>query len=40
MVGVLVHFPGAGWNLSSLGVAYVPGVALTAVAGALGGQRR
>jgi hypothetical protein len=40
VVGVFVHFPGAGWNLSSLGVSYVPGVTLAAVLGALGGQRR
>jgi len=40
VAGVLMHFPSAGWNLSSLGVAYAPGVVLTAVVGALGGQRR
>jgi hypothetical protein len=40
VVGVVVHFPGAGWNLSSLGVSYVPGVTLSAVLGALGGRRR
>jgi hypothetical protein len=40
VAGVLVHFPGAGWNLGSLGVSYVPAVTLAAVLGALGGRRR
>ena len=40
VVAVLVHFPGAGWNLGSFGVAYLPGVTLAAVLGALGGRRR
>lgn len=40
VVAVMVRFPGAGWNLGSFGVAFLPGVVLTAVAGALGGRRR
>lgn len=39
VVAVLVHFPGAGWNLGSFGVAYLPGVTLAALLGALGGRR-
>ena len=39
VIGVAVHFPGAGWNLSSFGVAYLPGVTFAAMLGALGGRR-
>jgi hypothetical protein len=39
VAAVLVHFPGAGWNLASFGVAFLPGVTLAAVLGALGGRR-
>lgn len=39
VVAVLTHFPGAGWNLGSFGVSYLPGVTLAAVLGALGGRR-
>ena len=39
VLAVLLHFPGAGWNLGSFGVAFLPGVTLAAVLGALGGRR-
>jgi hypothetical protein len=39
VLAVLIHFPGAGWNLGSFGVAFLPGVTLAAVAGAVGGRR-
>ncbi|HQR18137.1 MAG TPA: hypothetical protein PK948_07190 [Gemmatimonadales bacterium] len=39
VVAVLTHFPGAGWNLGSFGVSFLPGVTLAAVLGALGGRR-
>ncbi len=39
VLAVLLHFPGAGWNLGSFGVAFLPGVTLAAVVGALGGRR-
>jgi hypothetical protein len=39
VLSVLVHFPGAGWNLGSFGVAFLPGVTLAAVVGTLGGRR-
>lgn len=39
VVAVLLHFPGAGWNLGSVGVAFLPGVTVAAVVGALGGRR-
>jgi len=39
VLAVLVHFPGAGWNLGTFGVAFLPGVTLTAVLGAVSGRR-
>lgn len=39
VVAVLVHFPGAGWKLGTVGVAYLPGLTLAALLGALGGRR-
>jgi hypothetical protein len=39
VLAVLVHFPGAGWNLGTFGVACLPGVTLTAVLGAVTGRR-
>ena len=33
---VLVHFPGAGWNLSTFGVAFLPGLAVAALVSAMG----
>jgi len=39
VVAVVVHFPGAGWNLASFGVSFLPGVTLAAVLGAVGGRR-
>lgn len=39
VMAVLTHFPGAGWNLGSFGVSFLPGVTLAAVLGALGGRR-
>ena len=39
ILAVVLHFPGAGWNLGSFGVAFLPGVTLTAVVGAVGGRR-
>jgi len=39
VLAVLVHFPGAGWNLGTVGVAFLPGVTLTAVLGAVTGRR-
>jgi hypothetical protein len=39
VLAVLIHFPGSGWNLGSFGVAFLPGVTLAAVAGAVGGRR-
>jgi hypothetical protein len=39
VAAVLAHFPGAGWNLGTFGVSFLPGVTLAAVIGALGGRR-
>ncbi len=39
VVAVLVHFPGAGWNLGSFGVSFLPGVTLAAILGAATGPR-
>lgn len=39
VVAALVHFPGAGWNLATFGVSFLPGVTLAAVVGAATGRR-
>ena len=39
VVAVLFHFPGAGWGLGTLGVAFLPGVALATVISGLGAKR-
>lgn len=39
VLAVLLHFPGAGWNLGSFGVSFLPGVAGAAVLGAASGRR-
>ncbi len=39
VVAVLVHFPGAGWNLGTFGVAFVPGLALATLLTGLGTRR-
>jgi hypothetical protein len=39
VVAVLVHFPGAGWNLGTFGVAFLPGLALATVLSGLGAKR-
>ncbi len=36
---VLIGFPGAGWNLATFGVAFLPGLALATVFSALGHRR-
>ncbi len=37
---VLAGFPGAGWNLGTFGVAFLPGLALATVVSALGARRK
>jgi hypothetical protein len=39
VVAVLIGFPKAGWNLSTFGVAFLPGLALATALSALGGRR-
>jgi hypothetical protein len=39
VVAVLAHFPGAGWNLPTFGVAFLPGLALTTLLTGLGAKR-
>jgi hypothetical protein len=39
IVGVLIRFPGAGWNLATFGVAFLPGLALATVASAMRKRR-
>ncbi len=39
VVAVLVHFPGAGWNLGTFGIAFLPGLALATVLSGLGAKR-
>lgn len=40
IVAVLAGFPGAGWNLGTFGVAFLPGLALATVVSALGARRQ
>jgi hypothetical protein len=39
VVAVLVHFPGAGWNLGTFGVAFLPGLALATLVSGMGAKR-
>ncbi len=39
VVAVLIHFPGAGWDLGTFAVAFLPGVALAAFISGLGAKR-
>lgn len=39
VVAVLIGFPGAGWNLATFGVAFLPGLALATALSALGSRR-
>jgi hypothetical protein len=39
VIAVIIHFPGAGWNLPTVGVAYLPGLALATVFSVLGAKR-
>ncbi len=40
VVAVLAGFPGAGWNLGTFGVAFLPGLALATIVSALGARRK
>lgn len=40
VVAVLAGFPGAGWNLGTFGVAFLPGLTLATVVSALGARRQ
>jgi hypothetical protein len=39
VIAVIIHVPGAGWNLPTFGVAYLPGLALATVFSGLGVKR-
>ena len=39
LIAVLVHFPGAGWNLPTFGIAFLPGLALATLVSGLGARR-
>ncbi|MDZ4863366.1 MAG: hypothetical protein SGJ01_07955 [Gemmatimonadota bacterium] len=39
LIAVLVHFPGAGWNLPTFGIAFLPGLALATLVFGLGARR-
>lgn len=39
VLGVVLHVPGAGWSLGSFGVAWLPGVMVAAILGALRARR-
>jgi len=40
VVAVLSHFPGAGWNLGTFGVAFLPGLALATAVSVLSSRRK
>jgi hypothetical protein len=39
VVAVVIHFPGAAWNLPTFGVAFLPGLALATLLSGLGARR-
>jgi hypothetical protein len=39
IAAVVVHFPGAGWNLPTFGIAFLPGLALATLLSVLGARR-
>ncbi|MBA3316767.1 MAG: hypothetical protein H0T50_01580 [Gemmatimonadales bacterium] len=39
LAGILIGFPGAGWNVATFGVAFLPGLALATALSALGTRR-
>ncbi|MEO8634869.1 MAG: hypothetical protein ABI587_06290 [Gemmatimonadales bacterium] len=39
VIAVLIHFPGAGWNLPTFGIAFLPGLALATLITGLGARR-
>jgi hypothetical protein len=39
-VAVVIHVPGAGWNVGTFGVAFLPGLALATVVSVLGARRK
>lgn len=40
VVAVMLHLPGAGWNVGTFGVAFLPGLALATVVSVLGARRK
>jgi hypothetical protein len=40
VLGVLLHFPGAGWNVGTFGVAFLPGLAMATIVSVLGARRK
>jgi len=40
VLAIAVHFPGAGWNVGTFGVAFLPGLALATVVSVLGARRK
>lgn len=36
---ILIHFPGAGWDIATFGVSFVPGLALATILSAMGKRR-
>jgi hypothetical protein len=40
VVGTVLHFPGAGWNVPTFGLAFLPGLALTTLFTGLGARRK
>lgn len=40
VLAIAMHFPGAGWNVGTFGVAFLPGLALATVVSVLGARRK
>lgn len=40
VLGVVLHVPGAGWNVGTFGVAFLPGLALATIVSVLGARRK
>jgi hypothetical protein len=39
VLATVAHFPGAGWNLGTFGIAFLPGLALATALSGLGAKR-
>jgi hypothetical protein len=40
VLAIAMHFPGAGWDVGTFGVAFLPGLALATIVSVLGARRK